>query len=310
MSALNTQVSVSDVLSQTSEMQLEIKSQYLPLMEDVYKMHGRDRFTASDAGRLSVIQLLFKEVNPRWNQNFVAVMYGAMKSLQTQIPILEDGLQNASSSTLVKDALDLRTATLLKYIDMMRTFLDFTSVLNTLVIDTYTASINPEYKETISDYYVKTQLTPEKVKFFANLCKIILKNDKSLENNIKKLPEFVLEVDKEGNVTNMTIATAHFSSEYLDALGIGRILSVINPFNYVYAVRKVISDVRMMWLQCRRNEVKMLEKKITRYKLLKEQGHSTKQLDKIIENMERDVQSKSAKLKRWEDEIKATEVRY
>lgn len=307
LAALNSNTSMKDVLDQLTDMQLELDTKYLPIMQEVYDMHGNTRFDSKDAGRLAAVELLFHKTNTRWNRNFITVMYHTTKSLKKQLPELEAGLRSISTSTLVRDAMDLRTANLLKYMDAIRTFLNYSAVLNILVIDTYTAKINPEYQESISDYYAKTQLSPDKVSFFAQLCKTFLANDDTIENKIRKLPDFVLDVDKEGNVTNMTIATANFSSDVLDALGIGRLLSIFNPWNYVYAIRKTISDIRMIYLQCRRNEVAMLEKKIARYKMIKEQGHSTNQLDKVISNMESDVQTKSARLQQWEDEIKQTE---
>ena len=306
LGALNNSIDKRELLTQIQEYRLTLQQHYTPMLTDLKALNSSANLDTSNR-ILSNIQEQFNSVNPRWKSNYVGIMSASAAAMDKQLDVLEDAVGHIKATHIVKDVMDVRTAALVKYISNLDVFFSFGNMLTSVTLDQLTFGINKHVDLSLSDLYIKNELSPAKVKYFATYCDSLVKNTKGLEREIRALPEYAIEMDIHGNVTNMNVISSSLSGGFLDSLGVGGILSVLNPFRFVYGIRKGISDIRMIFYQNRKNELKMLDEKLLRYKMLREQGHSNTRTDKVIDNIERDVQQRQAKLNDWREDIEATD---
>ena len=280
-----------DVEAQVNELQQLAAGKYTDLfvrMNDVFKDARWGSLVTKN------VQQMFDKSNNQFKGNYVFVVGEAVKAIGVHTQILLELLAEIKQSTLARNALDYKTATIISYVENLTWYLEFA---RGLAIATYECEINALNKDPQVSAYIKNNLTQRNVANFILITATLLKHRKDLKKVIYDLPQLTVSEESE------TLVQSTEGRAKINALGLLDITAIFNPLRWIYAARRIYSDWKMANIQLLEKDLEYLELRHQEL-ILARQDKKDARLEERIQNYNEAIATARHKLKKLEQDIK------
>lgn len=286
----NSTIKVADITTHLEKVKKDLDKKYLPMFKDLSKDFKNTQFK----GEVGVfVTNIFKDANPAWKENPIVILNETLIKIDKQLVWLEAYFDTMKTPTLLRDALDYKTATILQLINYHSQVLEYSRMIAIVLIDEQMHLLDNAHE--VPKHYRKTILTgAPTIASLAKFCERSLNKRKDLEKIVYDLPEIIVTDDSE------MVIKSNFGGTAYDILGLDAIFSI--PLKIAFFVTRSISEVRMYHLDIAKEELELLEMKRQEYALAL-QGKSDARLEKIIEHYDEEIETKRYKLRALEEKV-------
>lgn len=279
-----------DVEAQVNELQQLAAGKYTDLFARMDEGFKNVRWGSQVT---KTVQQQFDRSNNQFKGNYITVVGEAIKAVGAHTQILLDLLAEIKQSTLARNALDYKTATIISYVENLTWYLEFA---RGLAIATYESEINAINKDPAVSAFIKNTLTPRNVANFILLTATLLKHRKDLKKVIYDLPQMTVSEESE------TLVQSSEGRAKINALGLLDITAIFNPLRWIYAARRIYSDWKMANIQVLEKDLEYLELRHQELILARE-GKKDARLEERIQNYSEAIATARHKLKKLEQDI-------
>lgn len=225
----------------------------------------------------------------------------ALEVIGKEAEVLLMKLRDENINAVMSESLDTKHALAIQFITLSEFVCEFTRATLIVVAEYENTKRKPEGKvDSGMEKYFRKNFTEQHLNAFAQVVGFFkAKRKEDTVEAIYKLPD--IKVDE--TVINTVISTEGRDAVDPSGISVLSIFHVINPIAWVYAGRKIWSELKLKWLALVQDELDYLETRHQELLEIQQRGDTTIGTQRRIENYRDAIDVKRSQVKRIKEKL-------